>query len=70
MFMPHIASQKINFSGQTPLRVLCICETALWSQWEALWGWDFGEELVKIVFVGNDCIYDSVTRDDMFPFKN
>lgn len=66
MFMPHIVSQRINFSGQSPLRVLCICKTALnfGAKREALrsTSWDFSDELLKSIFVGNDCIYDSAIR--------
>lgn len=66
MFMPHIVSQRISFSWQSPLRVLYISETALsfGAKREALWttGWNFGDELLKSIFVENDHIYDSVTR--------
>lgn len=32
--------------------------------------WDLAEELLKIIFVGNYCIYDSVIRDYTYPFQN
>lgn len=66
MFMPHIVSQRINFSGHSPLRVFYVCETALnfGAKREALQttGWDFGDELLKCNSVGNDWIYDTAIR--------